>query len=229
MESDLVRQYARMSDDELQTQFVSGQLDEGSLALLMAELNRRGLGPGPADHSVNTGDDGLETPDGFRQLVGGLSPLDAQILLGRLQAEGVDAHLSGANVTQTNPLWFQAFGGVRVFVRREHLVAALEVMNARIEGGYDMEDADEEQAPHVDRIQRKRLFGWAIVLLLAVVFGGMALMAIWSPSYEYFPYSMTPEPTSRIVGKWLLSALVVGNAAFWIFFVESAVRRQKRS
>ena len=41
MESDLVRQYARMSDDELQTQFVSGQLDEGSLALLMAELNRR--------------------------------------------------------------------------------------------------------------------------------------------------------------------------------------------
>lgn len=227
MENDLSRRFAEMSDGELRDCFASGQLDQRALSVLIEELHRRGLPLPISDHADASKETAVSSTD-FWQLVRGLAPLDAQILLGRLQADGVDAHLSGANIAQTNPLWFQALGGVRLFVRREHLAKAIEAMNAT-GAEYDVEEGVEEEAPpRIDRLQRKRLAGWIIVLLVGFVFGGIALTAIWSPSYEYFPYSMTPEPASHLVGKWLLSILVVANAAFWIFFVESAVRRQKR-
>jgi hypothetical protein len=227
MENDLSRRFAEMSDDELQNCFASGQLDRRALSVLIEELHRRGLPLPIPDHAADVSKGIVPSAD-FLQLVRGLPPLEAQILLGRLHADGVDAHLSGANIAQTNPLWFQALGGVRLFVRREHLAKAIDVMNAT-GADYDVDDgAEDEGAPRIDRLQRKRLVGWVIVLLVGFVFGGIALAAIWSPSYEYFPYSMTPEPTSHLLGKWLLSALVVAHAAFWIIFVESAVKRQKR-
>ncbi|GLQ92564.1 hypothetical protein [Dyella acidisoli] len=227
MEKDLAHRFATMSNDELQEQFASGQFDEGALALLRAELNRRGLLTG-STHAAGMGDEVGVLPEGFRQLVRGLSPLNAQILLGRLQADGIDAHLAGANVTQTNPLWFQALGGVRIFVRTEQLGAALHVMNAASQGDYEVEEADVEDTSSADRTNNKLLAGRIVVSLIALLFGGIALVAIWSPSYEYFPYSVTPEPTSHLVGKWMLSALIVAFAAFWLLFVESAVRRQRR-
>ena len=228
MEKDLAHRFAKMSDEELQEQFASGQLDESALALLAAELNRRGLLIEGSSHAAGIGDEVGILPEGFRQLVRGLSPLNAQILLGRLHADGIEAHLAGANVTQTNPLWFQALGGVRIFVRTEQLDAALHVMNAASQGDYEVEDAEAEDASGTDRISTKLLAGRIVVSLIALVFGGVALVALWSPSYEYFPYSMTPEPTSHLVGKWMLSALIVAFAAFWLLFVESAVRRQRR-
>jgi hypothetical protein len=227
MENDLARCFAEMSNEELQKYFASTQLDENALALLKVELNRRGLLEGLSDAAGVEGEADV-SPKGFRQLVRGLSPLNAQILLGRLQADGIDAHLAGSNVTQTNPLWFQALDGVRIFVRTDQLDVALQVMNAASQGDYEVEEVEAEDAPGVDRLNSKLLAGRIVVSLIALLFGGIALVAIWSPSYEYFPYSMTPEPISHLVGKWMLSALIVACAAFWLLFVESAVRRQRR-
>jgi hypothetical protein len=216
-----------MSDNELQEQLASQQLDESSLALVTAEARRRGLLSPEMEHTAaRDGADPLMP--GYRQLIRGLSPLNAQILLGRLHADGIDAHLSGANITQAHALLFQALGGVRLFVREDDLAKAIDVMREAHQGSYEMGEAEEENAAYVDRIKSKRLAGWVIVLLVAFVFGGIALVAIWSPSYAYFPYSTTPEPASRLMGKWMMSILIVSQAALWLVFVESAIRRQRR-
>jgi hypothetical protein len=78
-------------------------------------------------------------------------------------------------------------------------------------------------------MRKKRLFGLIVVLLVAIVFGGIAIGAIWSPSYDYFPYTMTLEPTSHIVGKWLFTVFLVMLTVSWMYFVGIAVRRRNRS
>lgn len=105
---------------------------------------------------------------------------------------------------------------------------AIDVMNAARAGDYEVEEAEEDGASGAERINGKHLAGRLIVLLIAVVFGGVALLAIWSPSYDYFPYSMTPEPASHLIWKWMTSAFIVACVAFSLLFVESAIRRQRR-
>jgi hypothetical protein len=166
--------------------------------------------------------------DGFVELVRDYSPLDGQILLGRLHAEGIDAHLSGLEVVQNNPYWRNAFGGVRIFVRAQQLVEAGNIVASVNAGDYAQEETSEETNSPQPGIHAKRLFGWIVVLLLTLVFGGIALAAIWSPSYDYFPYSMTPEPMAHIVGKWVLSTMVLMPGAFWLYFVEASIKRKKK-
>jgi len=174
------------------------------------------------------GDEVGGTHDRFVQLVSGLTPLDAQILLGRLQAEGIDAHLLGVEVVQNNQYWRNAFGGVRVMVRAWQEVAAAQVIASVNSGDYSSDDPEDIHPSSPATYRAKRWFGWTVVIILTVVFGGIALGAIWSPSYDYFPYSMTPEPLSHVVGKWVLSATVFLPTAFWLFFVEVSLKRKKR-
>jgi hypothetical protein len=225
MENDLARRFAKMSDDELREHFASARLDESALALLTEELNRRGLLLDAAGQVANTEAEAGAVSVSYRMLVRGLTPLHAQILLGRLQADGVDAHLSGANVTQVDPLWFYALGGVRIFVRMAHLAHAFDVINATAQGDYEVKDADEEDVPGVNRIERKRLAGWMIVLLVAFVMGGTTLVVLWCSSDQDFSHLMAPE---HLFGRWMASAALVVYAVFWLVFVECAVERQRR-
>ncbi|WP_284358230.1 hypothetical protein [Dyella nitratireducens] len=217
-----------MSDDELQKYAASAQLDEHALSLLVAELNRRGLLPQGTGHAPNTGNEiGASRPN-YLQLVRGLSPLNAQILLGRLRVEGVDAHLSGANIVQVDPLWFYALGGVRVFVHRGHLATAFDVLNATWKGDYAVVDAEEASAPVVDRLNDKRLLGWKIVLWVALVIGGTSLAALWWPLYQQFAYPTAPALPAGAFGRGMASVLLMAYVAFWLFFVNGVVRRQRR-
>jgi hypothetical protein len=169
-----------------------------------------------------------EAEGGFILLAGDLSPINAQILLGRLHAEGVDAHLSGAEVVQNNLYWRSAFRGVQIFVRASQKVEASHIMATVSNGDYDLDAPEAETDSRPSNIRAKRLFGWSVVFILAIVFGGIALAAIWSPSYDYFPYSTTPEPTAHIVGKWVLSALVLAPVVFWLFFIEASIKRKTK-
>jgi len=58
-----------------------------------------------------------------------LDPMQAHILQGRLQAEGIPVFVADAQLVQTNSLWTFALGGVRVMVPRHLLARAHEVMN----------------------------------------------------------------------------------------------------
>jgi hypothetical protein len=76
-----------------------------------------------------------------------LDPLEAQILQGRLQAEGIPVLLADRQLVQTNLLWSIALGGVRVQVPEHLLARAQEVMTALREGRYAL---DEDAAPEGD-------------------------------------------------------------------------------
>jgi hypothetical protein len=228
MENDLIRRFAQMSDDELLEQCASGEFDESARSLLAAELNRRGLFPHALSHVPDMGAEVPGSPTGFRHLVRGLSPLGAQILLGRLQAEGVDAYLSGANVTHLEPFWFQALGGVRLFVRVEHLAAAIDVINATRDGEYELEELEEETSSDADRLSRKRTAGWAIVLTVAFIMGGITFAALWAKSNDYDPHLIPVSPTRYFIGKCLMSAVLAAYAAVFLRVVEVAVRLQKQ-
>jgi hypothetical protein len=228
MENDHVRRFAEMSDAGLQKCSASALLDENDLALLAAELNRRGLPPHETSHASGRRNEGGISPPTYHQLVRGLSPLNAQILLGRLHADGVDAHLSGANVVQVQPLWFYALDGVRIFVRRDHLPTAFDVINATCKGDYAVAEGEEAAVGGVDQLNEKRLLGWKIVLWVALVIGGVSLAALWWPFYQQFFHPATPAPHIGILARGMASMLLLAYVAFWLFFVEGVVRRQRR-
>jgi hypothetical protein len=123
----------------------------------------------------------------FIQLMDGLAPLDAQILLGRLQAEGIDAHLLGMEVVQNNQYYRNAFGGVRIMVRASQEADAMIVISSVDNGDYGPDSPEEVSPSRASHHRAKRWFGWSVVIILTVILGGIALGAIWSPSYDYFP------------------------------------------
>ncbi|MBM7132281.1 hypothetical protein [Dyella mobilis] len=223
MEDDLIRYFAHLPNDALLAQFASGEVGERALPFLIAELNLRGLRSYATDHAADAENNGSLPPPGYQHLVRGLLPLNAQILLGRLRAEGIDAHLSGANVTHLDPFWFQALGGVRLFVRKEHLAMAVDVINATRDGEYDVEEP--QQTPsEMDRLNRKRMLGWTIVLTVAVVWGGLTLAALWSLASV-----SSAQATSFAIAKIVASVLLIGYAAVFLRVVDVAVRVQKRA
>ena len=186
---------------------------------------------------VMTEADELDT--GYRQLVRDLSPIEAQVLLGRLQAEGIDAHLVGQNHALANPFLVNALGGVRLFVREGQQQLALEIMAATDQGEYVLGEelqADETQGvsdgspskegAQIDDPGARKLFVLVVLLVLAILLVAATFNAIWAQSYDYFPYSMTPEPASRIVGKWVLSALLLLHPVVWIFFIARELRKK---
>lgn len=73
-----------------------------------------------------------------------LEPVQAHILQGRLQAEGIPVFVADGGLVQTNPLWTMALGGVRVLVPEHLLGRAQAVMTALAEGRYAL---DEDAAP----------------------------------------------------------------------------------
>lgn len=85
------------------------------------------------------GSGGLETIAQFND------PVDAQLLQGRLQAEGIPAFLADANLIQTHRLLSIALGGVRVQVSADDLPRARAVLAALEAGDYALdENADPE-------------------------------------------------------------------------------------
>lgn len=54
--------------------------------------------------------------------------IDAHIVLGRLQEEGIDCWLKDENVVTVNPIWTNAIGGIKLMVAMYQLQQAQELL-----------------------------------------------------------------------------------------------------
>jgi hypothetical protein len=65
------------------------------------------------------------------------NPLNAHILCGKLQAEGVECHLADEHIVTANWLYANAVGGVKLRVRREQADRALLILEKVAPPGAD--------------------------------------------------------------------------------------------
>ena len=54
--------------------------------------------------------------------------IDAHIILGRMQEEGVDCWLNNENTTTIMPIWTMATGGIQLMVQREQFERAADIL-----------------------------------------------------------------------------------------------------
>lgn len=78
--------------------------------------------------------------DDLVQIARHLKAVEAEILRGRLEAEGLLAIVADANLAQVNPILAPVIGGVRVLVRAADLARAQEIMSAVARGDYALDD-----------------------------------------------------------------------------------------
>ena len=90
-----------------------------------------------------------DDPDAWVTVARFNDPVDAQLLQGRLQAEGVTTFLADQNLVQTHQLLAIAVGGVRVQVAARDAALAAEIIAALDSGDYAL-DEDFDPGPTVD-------------------------------------------------------------------------------
>lgn len=81
-----------------------------------------------------------DDPDAWLTVARLNDAVEAQLLLGRLQADGIEAQLADQNHVQADPLIAIALGGVRVQVRRRDAAVALSIIDALASGDYALDD-----------------------------------------------------------------------------------------
>jgi predicted RNA-binding Zn-ribbon protein involved in translation (DUF1610 family) len=55
--------------------------------------------------------------------------IDANIMLGRLESEGINCWLMDENTNTVNPIWGQAIGGIKIMVAKSDAERAVELLN----------------------------------------------------------------------------------------------------
>jgi len=93
-------------------------------------------------HNQNT-DEHAMVAGSFATVAQLLSPTDAYLLAGCLQAAGIAAVVADANLIQANYLLAIAVGGVRILVPTAHASDAAAVIAAFNRGDYALADDDE--------------------------------------------------------------------------------------
>jgi Putative prokaryotic signal transducing protein len=116
---------------------------------LEAEIEERQQKPPGIGESQERQKEPLDLGDGdIVQVARFLDPMEAQILRGRLEAEGVRAMVADANMVQVNAILAPVIGGVRVLVPQSHLEHAQEIVRAIQRGDYALkDDADAGPGP----------------------------------------------------------------------------------
>ncbi|TKS55115.1 DUF2007 domain-containing protein [Luteimonas yindakuii] len=98
-------------------------------------------------------------------------PLEAQIALGRLQAEGIDARLDDAHSVLANWEWRLAIGGAKLRVPEAQAARAREVLAAIEAGAFALDDiADDDGAPlrAPDRESLSGRVAWLVLMLFNI-------------------------------------------------------------
>ncbi|MFI5013295.1 MAG: DUF2007 domain-containing protein [Hyphomicrobiales bacterium] len=133
-----------LSDDELLGQFHSGELTGLAQEVASAELRSRGVRLTKPEAEAASEERHEEPPDfgegDLVQVARFLTPMEAEILRGRLEAEGVQAMVADTNMVQVNWLLGPVIGGVRVLVSESHLERAQEILKAVRRGDYALKD-----------------------------------------------------------------------------------------
>jgi hypothetical protein len=129
----LVETFRNLSDEYLLERLRSGELTEIARVLAQEELLQRGL-VAPARQPQAAAPEAAPGTVEWVTIARVLVPMDAHILRGRLEAEGIPALVADGNLVQTNSLLSVAVGGVRVQVPAPFVSQAREIM-AAIGGG----------------------------------------------------------------------------------------------
>ena len=137
---ELCEQFALLGDTELLRRFRSGDLTELAEEAAAAELRRRGVPIAETPAWFSAAADAARGADELVLLARVLTPTEAYILQGRLQAEGIPVTVADDQLVQTNALLTLAVGGVRLLVPQSRLQAAREVLAAIARGDYVLDD-----------------------------------------------------------------------------------------
>ncbi|MBV8746903.1 MAG: DUF2007 domain-containing protein [Xanthobacteraceae bacterium] len=151
----LAEKFRLYNDDELLELFRSGELTEMAQTIARAELASRGIDPGRATAPPSRSPDQEPEPEPDSEpVIQGdlvmvarmLNPIEAEMLRGRLEAEGVPAMVADTLAYQTNVLKL-ALGGVRVMVPEAYLAQAREIVRADARGDYALDDGTDVGPP----------------------------------------------------------------------------------
>src|SRR5579863_1344195 len=130
----LVEYYASLNDEELRRLLDSGELTALAKEVAADELRRRGIDVAAAEGDEppteeGSPTEGAETGKGDLVLLARYaSPMEAEMVRGRLAAEGLLAFVADAHIVQMTGLMSQAFGGVRVLIPESQLARAREIL-----------------------------------------------------------------------------------------------------
>ncbi|GLQ88365.1 putative signal transducing protein [Dyella flagellata] len=143
----LTQVFADLTDEALLKRFNSGALTEEAEAIAKAEILSRGLSlPGAGEAERTDGEEAQEeTPnEDLIPVARNLLPIDARVIQGRLEAEGIYAFVADENLMSALPIWAHAAygGGARVLVRASQAEAAAKILAARRADEYQLEDEE---------------------------------------------------------------------------------------
>ena len=97
-------------------------------------------------------------------------PLEAQIALGRLLAEGIDARLDDAHSVLANWEWRLAIGGAKLRVPEAQAARAREVLAAIEAGAFALDDGTDDGGPLrvPDRESLSGRIAWLVLMLFNI-------------------------------------------------------------
>jgi Putative prokaryotic signal transducing protein len=148
----LAEKFKLYADDELRELVRSGDLSELATEVARAELARRGIDAAtPAAAAVTPSAEEPGEPrepviDGdLVEVARMLDPVEAEMVRGRLEAEGVPAMVADTNTAHM--LFRSLIGGVRVLVPEAYLDRAREILKADARGDYALDDRTDVGPP----------------------------------------------------------------------------------
>ena len=139
----LAEKFRLYGDDELLELLRSGDLTEVAQTVARAELASRGVdavSPPEAEPEPTVEGDLVTVARMY-------NPLEAEMLRGRLESEGVPAMVADTQTAQVNPFYKLAIGGVRVMVPEAYLARAREIVRADARGDYALDDGTDVGPP----------------------------------------------------------------------------------
>jgi hypothetical protein len=146
----LAEKFRLYSDEELLELFRSGELTELAQTVARAELANRGIDAAGAavPSAPPPGAEPEPVLEGDLVMVARMyNPLEAEMLRGRLESEGIPAMIADTQTAQVNPFYKLAIGGVRVMVPEAYLAQAREIVRADARGDYALDDSTDVGPP----------------------------------------------------------------------------------
>ena len=137
----LAETFRQLNDEELQSRLACGTLTEVATEIAMEELKSRGLSLDQPLSDVSEEPADLPKRTSLETIARYSTPLQAHILKGRLEVEGIPAFVADEHLIQANWFWSNALGGVRVQVARECVLDAKAIADAMAAGDYSLQVA----------------------------------------------------------------------------------------
>lgn len=140
-----------------------------------------------------------------------MDPIGANVLRGCLEAAGIPAVVSDANIVQANAFLTNAVGGIRVQVPASFEDSAKRVIDDYEKGAYRLEDDDEQQAPAPQQTDL-RLWGPD-----AAAFFSLLLTPLFAAAIHFENSRVLKDARLfRIASVWLFISFVVTVATMFL-------------